>query len=249
MNVSNPETGREDELGGLNGALQPVRAGAVLWSHGFFKGILDRSTTATRDTLRMALWHPDNSATFENFKTTSRLKGLRLKPGHVQRSQEWMGGTGDWQPDKYAEEYKHQGTNWSDGDCYKYVEGLSWLYGSLEPSDKRASIKSELDDLVPLIAAAQDEDGYLNTQIQILDKNRWITRIHHEDYNLGHLLTAAVVHYSATGESGMLEIATKAADNAYDHFIIRQRDAGYFGWNPTHIPGLVDLYRATCDLA
>jgi DUF1680 family protein len=61
------------------------------------------------------------------------------------------------------------------------------------------------------------------------------------------MFTAASVHFAATGEKSFLNIARRAADCTYAHFINRRRDAGQFGWNPTHIPGLVDLYRATGD--
>ena len=235
-----------DKLAEPRVSLEPVAGGTASWSDGFFAGLFARSAGASRETLRMALWHPENSATFENFKTAALLKDERARTG-FKKKYEFAGGTGDWIPTRTETKARHQGTSWSDGDCYKYMEGLCRLYSALDPDKSRDEIKKELDELVDLVAAAQENDGYLNTQIQIPYKARWITRIHHEDYNLGHLFTAAAVHHAATGESEFLDVARKAADNAYEHFMIRQRDAAYFGWNPTHIPGLVDLYRATGD--
>ncbi len=228
----------------MTGQLSPISGRSVRWTNGFFAGLFDRSATTTRATLKMALWHKDNSATFENFRTAARLKKERAENG-LEKRYEFAGGTGDWIPKKGGSPTRNQGTAWSDGDCYKYLEGLSRLYMTRESVDERNEIKKELDELIPLVAAAQEDDGYIQTQITIPYRARWVTRRWHEDYNLGHLFTAAAVHFEATGESSLLDIAKKAADNAYDYFIVRQRDAGSFGWNPTHIPGLVDLYRAT----
>lgn len=225
-------------------ALSPLVGAAARWTSGFFGGLFEKGAGATRDTLRMALWHSDNSATFENFRTAAKLKEERAKHG-LEKRYEFAGGTGDWVPRKGETHASHQGTSWSDGDCYKYMEGLSRLYATMAPGNEREDIKRELDELIPIVAAAQEDDGYIQTQVTIPHRPRWIARQLHEDYNLGHLFTAAAVHHRATGETTFLDIATKAADNAYDHFIVRQREAGSFGWNPTHIPGLVDLYRIT----
>jgi uncharacterized protein len=215
-------------------ALSASAPGAAHWSDGFFAGLFERGAKATRDSLRMALWHKENSASFTNFKVAADLKAARAKAAGA------TGGAAQ-KPITAA----HQGTFWSDGDCYKYMEGLSHLYGALPDGPQRKGIKAELDELVALVASAQDDDGYLNTQIQIPGKERWVIRRHHEDYNLGHLFTAAAVHFTTTGQKSFLQIASRAADCTYNHFALRRRDAGQFGWNPTHIPGLVDLYRAT----
>ncbi len=217
-------------------ALREVPCGNARWSGGFLGELLERGRGSTRDSLRMALWHPGNSAGFSNFKTAALVK-QRVEDARV------AGETGG--PTAKGPAAGHQGTFWSDGDCYKYMEGLSHLFGGMPPGEARDSIKAELDELIRIVASAQEADGYINTQIQIPGKTRWVIRRHHEDYNLGHLFTAAVAHRAATGEGSFIDIARRAADCAYDHFIHRRRDAGQFGWNPTHIPGLVDLYRAT----
>lgn len=218
-------------------ALAPTRAGESRWSDGFFAGLFERGAKATRDSLKTALWHKENSASFTNFKVAADLKAARAGGKGGAKGGSTRGGT--------KQTASHQGTFWSDGDCYKYMEGLSHLYGALADGPQRTAIKAELDELIPLVASAQDDDGYLNTQIQIPGKERWVIPRHHEDYNLGHLFTAAAVHHATTGSRSFLDIACRAADCTYNHFVHRRRDAGQFGWNPTHIPGLVDLYRAT----
>ena len=226
------------------GTLTPLSNKDSQWNSGFLAELFEKSSHTTRETLKMALWHKDNSATFENFKTAEKLKVERAKHGFEERY-EFDGGTSDWVPRKGETKAIHQGTSWSDGDCYKYMEGLCRIYSNIGSGSERDEIKLELDSLIKIVAGAQEEDGYLQTQITIPYRSRWITRLFHEDYNLGHLFTAASVHYIATGENSFINIAKKAADNLHDHFNVRQRDAGSFGWNPTHIPGLVDLYRVT----
>ena len=61
------------------------------------------------------------------------------------------------------EEGKHEGTNWSDGDCYKWIEAKSYVYGIT----KDAEIEQKLDEVISWIAGAQEKDGYLSTQITL----------------------------------------------------------------------------------
>jgi DUF1680 family protein len=139
------------------------------------------------------------------------------------------------------QEGTHRGTFWSDGDCYKYVQALAHVFEATgdEPLDQ------EMDDIISAIAQAQEPDGYVNTQIQLTDKGRWQNKIHHELYNLGHLLTAACVHHQATGKDTLLRVACRAADYLYTVFARRPPELAHFGFNPSNIMGLVDLYRET----
>ena len=140
-------------------------------------------------------------------------------------------------------EGEHRGTFWSDGDCFKWMEAVAHVYGlTRDPALDRA-----LDELIEVIARAQDPDGYLCTQIQLTDKERWQRRNHHELYNMGHLMTSACVHHAVTGKDTFLRVACRLADYLYDLFQPRPRELVHFGWNPSNIMGLVDLYHATGD--
>lgn len=76
----------------------------------------------------------------------------------------------------------------------------------------------ELDELIDIVAKAQDPDGYICTQIQLNPgKERWQYRHHHKLYNMGHLLTAASVHHRVTGKGNFLSVARKLADYLYEH--------------------------------
>ncbi len=134
-----------------------------------------------------------------------------------------------------------QGNKWSDGDCYKWVEAAASVYAVT----RDPALDREMDELIDLIARAQAADGYLSTQIQVTGKPRWTNIQDHELYNMGHLLTAACVHYRATGEESLLAVARKAADYLCGVFEPRPEALAAFGFNPSNIMGLVELYRTT----
>ena len=195
--------------------LSRTGVGDVRWTRGFWA---DRFALC-RDTIIPSMWaamhEPDNSAVFMNLYVAA---GLR--------------------------EGTHTGTNWSDGDCYKWMEAAAHVYGiTREPE-----VDQKLDELIDVVAKAQDADGYICTQVQLNPaKERWQQRRHHELYNMGHLMTAAGVHHRVTGKTNFLDVATKLADYLYDLFQPRPTELAYYGWNPSNIMALVDLYRGTGD--
>ena len=137
---------------------------------------------------------------------------------------------------------ERRGTMWSDGDCYKYMEALAHISGST--GDEAAL--DELDELIALVASAQQEDGYISTPMQLRDDKDYWTNLHdHELYNMGHLLTAASVHHKITGQRNFLDIAVKLADYLCDLFLPEPAELAHFGFNPSNTMGAVDLYRAT----
>ena len=133
------------------------------------------------------------------------------------------------------------GNCWSDGDCYKYIEGCCYHYAATKDQE----IIDLINKYIPWIEGSQEDDGYICTQITSTDKKRWATPYNHELYNFGHLFTASVVHYEATGDDRLLNVAKKAADYLCTVFIPLNKELGDFGFNPSQIMGLVDLYSIT----
>jgi len=139
-------------------------------------------------------------------------------------------------------EGEHKGFYWHDGDFYKFMEAKMYIYGQTKNEDLRI----ELDEYIRIIEKAQEDDGYLQTQIQLRqDADRYENRKYHEMYNTGHLLIAACVHYRITGQHNFLDIAVKHADLLYTYFMPETKHYGRFGFNQTQIMGLVELYRTT----
>lgn len=128
---------------------------------------------------------------------------------------------------------------WGDGDCYKWIEAAVYAVDIGSDRDLEARVERHID----LIGRAQAPDGYLHTYVQMKGEVRWATRHFHEDYNFGHLFTAAAVHKTITGRDAFLGIALKAAHCLRRAYADDPAGFAHFGWNPSHLMGLVDLYR------
>jgi len=143
---------------------------------------------------------------------------------------------------------EYQGQRYNDTDVYKIVEAASWsLVSHPDPALDR-----KLDGLIAIIAAAQEPDGYLYTPRSVNPANpapgagpeRW-SWLHtsHELYDQGHMIEAAVAHYSATGKRALLDVAIKSADLMTRVFgPDKRRDVP--GHEEVEV-ALVKLYRAT----
>ena len=123
---------------------------------------------------------------------------------------------------------------WSDGDCYKYMEAMTHIYGAT----REQAIIDELDELIDVIAQAQADDGYISTPMQLSDdKQRWTDLHDHELYNMGHLLTAAAVHHRITGQRNFLQIAINLADYLCELFMPLPARTGAFRLQPLQYHG------------
>ncbi|WP_396633402.1 glycoside hydrolase family 127 protein [Maribacter sp. R86514] len=141
-------------------------------------------------------------------------------------------------------EGEHKGMFWHDGDFYKFIEAKTYIYAYT----KNAGLLSEIDEYISIISQAQEEDGYLQTQIQLRkDADRYENRKYHEMYNTGHLLISACIHHKVTGQNNFLNIAIKHANLLYTIFMPETKHFGRFGFNQTQIMGLVELYRTVGD--
>lgn len=136
-----------------------------------------------------------------------------------------------------------KGMWWHDGDFYKWMEAAVYVYAN----NRDPRILNELDEIIAVIAKAQADDGYLSTPVQIRGVPRWSKVTHHELYNAGHLMTSACAHHRVTGKTNFLEIAMKNADYLYSVFQPRPKELVHFGFNPSQIMGLAELYRETRD--
>ena len=135
-----------------------------------------------------------------------------------------------------------RGPVFMDSDLYKALEGASYSLAT-HPD---AALEKQLDDLIALMAAAQQPDGYLNTHFTVKDPTkRWTNlRDWHELYCAGHMFEAAVAHYQATGKTNFLNIATRFADYIDSVFGPPPKRLGYPG-HPEIELALIKLWRAT----
>jgi hypothetical protein len=138
---------------------------------------------------------------------------------------------------------QHRGPFWADSDVYKWLEGASYTL-ALTPDP---TLEAKVDEVISLIAAAQDKDGYLDTYIQLANPQaRWTNlAFFHEDFNAGHFFEAAVAHYESTGKRTLLDVAIRNADLWASTFGPGKRD-GIPGHEGIEL-ALVRLYRATVE--
>ncbi|MBO8131250.1 MAG: glycoside hydrolase family 127 protein [Candidatus Marinimicrobia bacterium] len=140
-----------------------------------------------------------------------------------------------------------KGPPFNDGDFYKMLEAMASVYAKTKDS----YLDSLMDTIISIIGLVQREDGYIHTpalieQINHPDKKpEFKNRINFETYNLGHLITAAIVHYRATGKTTMLQIAEKAAMFLYNFYKNYPVDFAKSTICPSHYMGITELYRTT----
>jgi DUF1680 family protein len=145
-------------------------------------------------------------------------------------------------------EGKYTGRRFNDTDVYKVIEGIAYSL-QVHPDP---NLEKYTDGLIDLIAASQEEDGYLYPARTADPENpapgagpeRWSRlRGSHELYNAGHMYEAAVAYYLATGKRAFLNAAIKNADMLVRTFgPDRRRDVP--GHQEIEI-GLAKLYRIT----
>ncbi|MFK4086091.1 glycoside hydrolase family 127 protein [Kribbella sp. NPDC020789] len=130
-----------------------------------------------------------------------------------------------------------------DTDLYKTLEGLAYEIGR---DDAPAGAREFYDEVVELLAQAQEDDGYLNSYFQDPDqpKQPWSDLTWgHELYNLGHLLQAAVAAKRQLGDDRLLVIGRKFADLVVRKFGADGEPA--IDGHPEVEMALVELYRET----
>ena len=141
---------------------------------------------------------------------------------------------------------RFRGPSFHDGDFYKTLEAVAALYASTK--DKK--LDAIMDDAIAVIAKAQKEDGYIYTKSIIEQKKSgkkemFDDKLTFEAYNFGHLMTAACVHYRATGKSTLLNVAKKAADFLIGFYKNATPEQARNAICPSHYMGLTELYRTT----
>ncbi len=161
---------------------------------------------------------------------------------------------------------KHHGPPFHDGDMYKWLEACAAVYAVT----KDPKLDALMDQFIEQVALAQRADGYIHTPVVISERNQGIdshantenaagieigkdqkhafaSRLNFETYNLGHLMTAGIIHQRATGKNTLFNCGKKAADFLYNFL---KNDAAELSRNaicPSHYMGAAEMYRATGD--
>ncbi len=143
---------------------------------------------------------------------------------------------------------RFRGPSFHDGDFYKTLEAVAALYASTK--DKK--LDAMMDDAIAVIAKAQKEDGYIYTKSIIEQKKTgkkemFDDKLSFEAYNFGHLMTAACIHYRATGKNSLLDVAKKATDFLIHFYNTATAEQARNAICPSHYMGITEMYRTTRD--
>jgi len=199
--------------------LHSINMGDVTWTKGFWAS---RFKVAT-ETMVPNLWaiynDPKISHAFKNFEIAAGLD------------------TGS-----------HSGPSFHDGDYYKALEAVASLYAST----KNADLLPMMDKAIAVIAKSQRADGYIYTKAMIEQRqtganNQFQDRLSFEAYNIGHLMTAGCIHYRATGQTTLLDIAKKASNYLYNFYKTASPTLARNAICPSHYMGVIEMYRTTRD--
>ncbi len=133
------------------------------------------------------------------------------------------------------------GMVFQDSDAAKWLEAAAFSLISY-PDEK---LEATVDELIDIIADAQDEDGYLNTYFTVKDREkRWENLMEgHELYCAGHMMEAACAYYEATGKDKLLKVMEKNAEHIYNRFITEGNEG--FPGHPEIELALMKMYRLT----
>jgi len=132
---------------------------------------------------------------------------------------------------------------WGEANLYKFIETVAHSLGMFPDPE----LEKRVDEIVDLIGRSQRTNGYAHVFIINEHKPEWDPEFldgSHDGYVLGHLIEAAIEYRANTGKGALLEIACKAADEAYDHFLGPKGVRGFCGHAELEM-ALVELSRAT----
>lgn len=141
----------------------------------------------------------------------------------------------------------HVGPPFMDGDFYKWLEAVAAVYDVT----KDKSLDNLMDTIIDVIGKAQRSDGYIHTPVIIAERNNkkaagiFGDSLSFEEYNFGHLMTAACMHYRATGKKTLLDIAEKAVGFLIGYFNHISPQSARTAVCPSHYMGIIELYRTT----
>ncbi len=147
------------------------------------------------------------------------------------------------------EKGEHVGPAFHDGDFYKMLEAMIVVWSS----SRDAETEKKIDTIIETIAKSQRPDGYIHTPVVIKqmtkndEKKEFGERLDFETYNMGHLMTAACLHYRLTGKTNLMNVAIKATDFLYNFYKRASAELARNAICPSHYMGVIEMYRTTRD--
>ena len=216
--------------------VSPTQLNATRWTGGFWGERFDVLSKTSLQSM-WATWQTKEGKGFNNFLIAS---------GEMQG--------------------EHHGPPFHDGDMYKWLEAVAAVYAI----NKDPELEKIMDRFIGCVVKAQREDGYIHTPVIIAELNKkkkeqqnddddtvvgtatgtkkdkaFGNRLNFETYNLGHLITAGIVHKRATGKTTLFNAAVKAADFLYDFCQRAPEELAGNAICPSHYMAVAEMYRET----
>lgn len=141
------------------------------------------------------------------------------------------------------EEGEFYGMVFQDSDVAKWLEAVAWSL--CQKPD--AELEKTADEVIDLVAAAQCEDGYLNTYFTVkAPGERWTNLAEcHELYCAGHMIEAGVAYFQGTGKRRLLEVVCRLADHIDTVFGPGENQLHGYPGHPEIELALMRLYDVT----
>jgi DUF1680 family protein len=233
------QRGLTDTSQSINAKMKSTPLSAVVWDNGFW-GERFQVFSKTSVQSMWETWQSDEGKGFNNFLIAS----------------------GEKQGD-------HHGPPFHDGDMYKWLEGVAAVYAVT----KDPELDKIMDRFIGCVVKSQRADGYIHTPVIIAENNRrkqtmsstgndqtvvgtavgtkddgaFVNRLNFETYNLGHLITAGIVHKRATGKTTLFNAAVKAGEFLYNFCKNAPEELAGNAICPSHYMAIAELYRETGD--
>ena len=163
---------------------------------------------------------------------------------------------------------EHHGPPFHDGDMYKWLEAVAAVYAVTHDPE----LDRIMDRFIGCVVKSQRADGYIHTPVIIAELNKRLAReekdgddtvvgtavgtkddsafgnrLNFETYNLGHLITAGIIHKRATGKTTLYDCGVKAADFLYNFCQQSPEELAGNAICPSHYMAVAELYRETHD--
>ncbi|MFB4331767.1 glycoside hydrolase family 127 protein [Paenibacillus sp. CR_12] len=141
------------------------------------------------------------------------------------------------------DEGEYGGMVFQDSDVAKWLEAAAYSLAT----HRDPKLEEQVDELIDLVADAQQPDGYLNTYFTVNEpEKRWTNLTDcHELYCAGHMIEAGVAHYRATGKRKLLDVVCRLADHIDSVFGPEDGKIHGFDGHQEIELALVKLYEVT----
>ena len=221
--------------------------GSVQWTGGFW-GERFSVYSGTSVQSMWETWKSDRSHGFHNFQVASGEKrGKRHGPPfHDGDMYKWLEAVAavyainhDYELDTIMDRFIGCVAKAQRDDGYIHtpviVAELNKRLAALEESSGKELTQEDIDNTVIGTKVGSASDGAFGNSLNF------------ETYNLGHLITAGIIHKRATGKTTLYDCAVKAANFLCSFYENNPSELAKCAVCPSHYMAMAEMYRETGD--